>query len=65
MIKPITTINVYYSTVTIERRGVRTSRYQGITDTSLARLHRAVSHLANKQYAPRITLFSGGYEIEF
>lgn len=65
MIKPITTLNVYYSGVTIEREGVRTGYYRDVSKASLARLHRAASNVMNQHYAPRITLFPGGYEIEF
>lgn len=65
MIKPIITLNVYYSGVTIERSGVKINKYRDVSKASLARLHRAVSNVMNKYITPRITLFSGGYEIEF
>lgn len=65
MIKPITTLNLHNDWVQIERRGGRTRYHRNITKASLTRLHRAVSNVMNKYITPRITLFPGGYEIEF
>ena len=51
--------------VTVIRENAGGRIYFKVTRSSLARIHRAVTNAVNKQYGPSITLFDGGYEVEW